>query len=171
MRTGRRTVLEGSDALVGDLELEGSEEGGGVVQHRDVRDVHGAHRSSNPWRARPPSLRARNGGSRIGAKTLNYQKHNLHWSSKQRAPIHRGRRERKRCGRRNGDFARNNSERGILKFLLIFVLLIFRRRWFWVNMVDDREAGLEGAGGVTGDSRLERFGGRLVEGFLGKEAQ
>lgn len=39
-----RTVVEGDEALVGDLELEGVEEGGRVVQHRHVGDVHGAHR-------------------------------------------------------------------------------------------------------------------------------
>lgn len=39
-----RTVVEGHEALVGDLELERVEEGGGVVQHRHVGDVHRAHR-------------------------------------------------------------------------------------------------------------------------------
>lgn len=43
-REAIRTVVEGHEALVGDLELEGVEEGGGVVQHRHVGDVHRAHR-------------------------------------------------------------------------------------------------------------------------------
>jgi hypothetical protein len=40
----KRTVLKGNEALVGDLELERIEEGGGVVEHSDVGDVDGAHR-------------------------------------------------------------------------------------------------------------------------------
>lgn len=43
---GRRklTVVEGNEALVGDLELERIVEGGGVVEHRHVGYVDGAHR-------------------------------------------------------------------------------------------------------------------------------
>ena len=37
------TVFERGQALVGDLELEGVEKRGRVVQNGDVRDVHGAH--------------------------------------------------------------------------------------------------------------------------------
>ena len=37
------TVFERGQALVGDLELEGVEKRGRVVQNGDVCDVHGAH--------------------------------------------------------------------------------------------------------------------------------
>jgi hypothetical protein len=53
------TVIEGHEALVGDLELEGVEEGGGVVQHRHVGDVHRAHRRRRRQQSRPLEQRER----------------------------------------------------------------------------------------------------------------
>jgi hypothetical protein len=72
-RGGKRsvlsTVVEGHEALVGYLELEGVDEGGGVVQHRHVGDVHRAHRRrreqprARACSSRGEKTRARRGGS------------------------------------------------------------------------------------------------------------